>query len=91
MVKGFAARFGGFEGNGELLLGFLLADEFAEARGAELQLEGLVVVDARGGDEPVGVGDYFRLDFRGFHSGRWYGEEMRKSNRGFEYLNHSCD
>ena len=56
VVERFVAGFGGFEGDGELLLGFLLADEFAEARGAELQLEGLVVIDARGGDQAVGVG-----------------------------------
>ena len=73
VVECFAARFCSFEGDGELFFGFFLPDEFAEARGAELQLEGLVVVDARGGDEPVGVGGGggVRLDFRGFHSGRW--------------------
>jgi hypothetical protein len=62
VVERFAAGFGGFEGDGELLLGFGLADELAEARGAELQLEGLVVVDARGGDEPVGVGGGVNAD-----------------------------
>ena len=42
--------------------------------------------DGGGRDEPVGIrgGDCFRLDFRGFHSGRWYGEETCKSNVGAE-------
>ena len=31
VVEGFAAGFGGFEGDGELLFGFGLADEFGEA------------------------------------------------------------
>ena len=35
VVEGFAAGFGGFEGDGELLFGFGLADEFLEAAGAE--------------------------------------------------------
>ena len=40
VVEGFAAGFGGFEGDSELLFGFGLADEFLEAAGAELELEG---------------------------------------------------
>ena len=55
VVEGFAAGFGGFEGDGELLFGFVLADEFGEAGGAELQLEGLVVFDAGGGDEALRI------------------------------------
>jgi len=39
VVEGFAADLAGFQRDGELLLGFFLPDEFAEARGAELQLE----------------------------------------------------
>ena len=56
VVERFAAGFGGFKGDGELLLRLLLADELGEAGGAELELEGLVVVDAGGGDEAVGFG-----------------------------------
>ena len=56
VVEGFAAGFGGFEGDGKLLLGFGLADEFGEAFGAELELDGIIVVDAGGGDEAVGLG-----------------------------------
>ena len=56
VVEGFAAGSGGFEGDGELLLGLGLADELGEAVGAELELERGVVVDAAGGDEAVGLG-----------------------------------
>ena len=35
VVEGFATGFGGFEGDGELLFGFGLADELGEALGAE--------------------------------------------------------
>lgn len=56
MVEGFAAGFGGFEGDGELLLGFGLADELGEAFGAEFELDGVIVVEAAGGDEAVGLG-----------------------------------
>ena len=46
VVEGFAARLGGFKGDGELLLGFGLADELGEALGAELELDDVIVVDA---------------------------------------------
>ena len=52
VIEGFAARFGGFEGDGELLLGLALADELGEAVGAELEVE-IVVVDCRGSDETL--------------------------------------
>jgi predicted nucleotidyltransferase len=55
VVEGFAAGAGGFEGDGELLFGFGLADEFLEAAGAELELEGIFVFGAGGGDEALGV------------------------------------
>ena len=79
----------GHERDGELLLGFLLADEFAEVRGAECQLEGLVLVDAHGGDQAVGfgrglarrmVGVGLRFCAGSFHLRRWYGEDGGKSN-----------
>jgi hypothetical protein len=60
VVEGFAAGFGGFKGDGELLFGFGLADEFLEAAGAELELEGIFVFGAGGGDEALGV---FRVRF----------------------------
>ena len=56
MVEGLAAGLGGFERDGQLLLGFGLADEFREALGAQLEFDGIVVVDAAGGDEAVGLG-----------------------------------
>ncbi len=40
VVEGFAAGLGGFKGDSKLLFGFGLADEFLEAAGAELELEG---------------------------------------------------
>ena len=40
VVERLAAGFGGFEGDGELLLGFLLPNEFGEAGGAQLEFEG---------------------------------------------------
>ena len=55
VVERFAAGFGGFERDGELLLGFGLADEFREPAGAELELEGAVLVGARGGDQPFRI------------------------------------
>jgi hypothetical protein len=56
VVEGFAAGASGFQRDGELLLGFGLADELGEAGGAELELDDVVVVDAGGGDEAFGVG-----------------------------------
>ncbi len=56
VVEGLAARFGGLEGDRELFLGLGLADEFGEALGAQLELDGIIVVDAAGGDEAVGLG-----------------------------------
>ena len=57
VVEGFAAGFGVFEGNSKLLFGFGLADEFLEAAGAELKLEGIFVFGWGGGDEALGVFD----------------------------------
>lgn len=55
VIEGFAAGAGGFKRDGELFLGFRLPDEFVEAVGAELELEGVFVVGAVGGDEPVRI------------------------------------
>jgi len=69
VVEGLAARLRRFERDGELLLGLRLTDKLGEFGRPELEFEGLVVVDARGGDEAVGFvrWDYFRFDFCGFH------------------------
>jgi len=56
VVEGLAAGLGGLEGDGKLLLGLGLADEFGEALGAQFELDGIIVVDAAGGDEAVGLG-----------------------------------
>ena len=57
VVEGFAASLGGFERDGQLLLGLGLADEFGKALGAEFELDQvIVVVDAAGGDVAVGLG-----------------------------------
>ena len=56
MVEGLAAGLGGLEGDGELLFGFGLADEFGEALGAQFELNRIIVVDAAGGDQAVGLG-----------------------------------
>ena len=56
VVERLAAGSRGLEGDGELLFRLGLADELGETGGAELQLEGLVVVDAGGCDEAVGFG-----------------------------------
>jgi hypothetical protein len=58
VIERFTAGFSGGERDGELLLGFFLADEFGEALGAELELDRVVVVDLAGGDEAFGVGDF---------------------------------
>jgi hypothetical protein len=55
VVEGFAAGPGGFKSDGELLLGFGLPDEFLEAAGAELELEGIFFGGAGGVDEALGV------------------------------------
>lgn len=55
MIEGFAARASGFESDGKLFFGFGLANEFAEAAGAELQLEGAFILGADSGDEPVWI------------------------------------
>ena len=52
VIEGFAAGFGGFERDGQLLLGFGLADELAQPAGAQLELEALLFVGARGADQP---------------------------------------
>ena len=81
VVQGLAAGSRCLKGDGDLLLRLLLTDELGEASGAELELEGLVVVDAGGGDEAVGLGRGLQLRFaRGTHYGRWYGEGRCKSN-----------
>ena len=54
--SGLAAGARGFEGDGELVFCLGLTDELGEAGGAELELKGLIVVDAGGGDEAVGFG-----------------------------------
>jgi hypothetical protein len=56
VVKGLAASFGGFEGDRQLFFGFGLADEFGETFGAEFELDGVIVVEAAGGDEAVSLG-----------------------------------
>jgi hypothetical protein len=53
VIEGFAAGLGGLKRDGELFLGFGLADEFGEALGAQLQLDEVIVVDAAGGDEAL--------------------------------------
>ncbi len=53
VVEGFTAGFGGLEGDFKLLLGFGLADEFAEPARAELELEILLFLGAGGADEAV--------------------------------------
>ena len=55
MVEGFAAGFGSFERDSELLFGFGLADEFLEAAGAELEFERVFFGGAGGVDEALGV------------------------------------
>ncbi len=56
VVERLAAGLGGLEGDGELLLGFSLANELGEALGAQFELDGIIVVDTAGGDEAVGLG-----------------------------------
>jgi hypothetical protein len=53
VVEGFTAGFGGLESDFKLLLGFGLADEFAQPAWAELELEVLLFLGARGADEAV--------------------------------------
>ena len=55
VIERFAARFGRFKRDGQLLLGFGLADEFAEPAGPQLEFEAVFFVGARGGDEAFGV------------------------------------
>ena len=55
VVEGFLAGASGFESDGELFFGFGLADEFLEAAGAELELEGVLFGGAGGRDEAIGV------------------------------------
>ena len=55
VVEGFAAGFGGFEGDGQLLLGFVLADEFAEPAGAELEFEAVFFAGAGGAYQAFGI------------------------------------
>ena len=51
MVEGFAAGFGRFQGDGELLFGFGLADELAQPAGAQFEFKALLFVGARGADQ----------------------------------------
>jgi hypothetical protein len=55
VVEGFAAGFGSFKSDGELLFGFGLADEFLEAAGAELEFEGVFLGGAGCVDEALWV------------------------------------
>ena len=55
VVEGFAAGFGGFEGDAELFLGFGLADEFAEPAGAQLEFEAVFFAGANGAYEALGI------------------------------------
>ena len=75
VIEGLAAGASGFERDGELLLGALLADELAQPVGAQLELEGGIVVDSARGDEAVGVvgtrAGVLELWFGGVHSGRY--------------------
>ncbi len=67
VVEGFAAGFGGFEGDGELLLGLGLADEFRKFLRAELELErGVVVERGGGGDQALGFGSGMQRVLRFF-------------------------
>ncbi len=52
VVEGLAAGFGGFQGDGELLLGFGLADELAQPARTQFELKALFFVGARGADQP---------------------------------------
>ncbi len=54
MVQRFAAGLGSFEGDGELLFGFGLADELAQPARAQLEFETLLFVGARGADQTFG-------------------------------------
>uniref|UniRef100_E6PY95 Uncharacterized protein n=1 Tax=mine drainage metagenome TaxID=410659 RepID=E6PY95_9ZZZZ len=54
VIESFAAGFGGFESNGELLLGFGLADELAQPAGAELEFKAVFFASAGGADESFG-------------------------------------
>ena len=51
VIESFAARFGGFEGDGKLLFCFRLADELAQPAGAQFQLKTLLFFGARSADE----------------------------------------
>jgi hypothetical protein len=55
VIERLATGFGGFEGDGELLFGFGLADEFAEPAGAQLELEAVFFAGAYGAYEPLGI------------------------------------
>ncbi len=52
VIQGLAAGFGGFEGDGELFLSFGLANELAQPAGAQFQFKALLLVGARGADQP---------------------------------------
>jgi hypothetical protein len=52
---GFAARFGGFEGDGQLFLGFGLADELAQPARPEFQFKAIFFAGARGAHEAFGI------------------------------------
>ena len=52
VIEGLAARFGGFQGDGELFFGFGLADELAQPAGAQFEFKALLFVGARGADQP---------------------------------------
>jgi len=51
VIEGFAAGFGGFKGDGELLFGLGLADELAKPTRAQFEFKTLLFISARGADE----------------------------------------
>jgi hypothetical protein len=51
VVEGLTAGFGGFKGDGQLFLGFGLADELAQPSRAQFELKALFFVGARGAYE----------------------------------------
>jgi hypothetical protein len=67
VVQRLAAGFGGFQGDGQLLFGFGLADELAQPAGAQFQLKALLFVGARGADQP-GIYSGFVYPAQGFKS-----------------------
>ena len=52
VIERLAAGFGGFKGDGELLFGFGLADEFSEPTRAQFEFKTLFFVSARCADQP---------------------------------------